>query len=578
MTRARARSLPADPVWSALLHVANGQPQAKAPGFLLSLPAFSLDAEMAATLRALYGDAAAVCRFPARYLWLRDALDIPPLPIETCADLTEFKARAPADTLTLVFASENLAQPSSMMGHILLKLAGRNAAGEPVEHAVSFITDTTGVNLAQLFFESMVVGKEGFFTLAPYEEKVDLYLRREQRSLWEYDLSFSVKGKALVVAHLIELKQTRLTYLFQRYNCATVIDFILAIGAGRSLPVPGLWLTPKDVPKRAMALDIVGGSRIQPPSRWMIHALIGQLDGRAVAEARQAVDQMAPLPPHGGSDAGAFLRDQLALSYLAFRRESGTLQGDAVRHYAAELAGEVERRHPGKGLASEAFKDPVNAPQDSQVSLRHVRTQGDNQVGITLTPASHSLSSDNRTYFAETELLLFEAALLHRPRTGSTRVERFTLYGAKSLVPRNALSGGISGAFRMGAARRPDVNFRDSMTAFIEGAVGATVRPLDDVDLYALAGLGVSHQSGRTRLNALPEFGVIVRQVFDMKAIASVELRKPTGPASATYRKMRFTQAKYFGAGRWTLLLQMDWERQGAERRRTSELAVSYLF
>jgi hypothetical protein len=69
--------------------------------------------------------------------------------------LAEFKARAPADTIALVFASENLAKPASMMRHILLKLQGRDPQG-----------------------------RSG-----------------EQRSIWEYELQLDPVRKQWVIAH-----------------------------------------------------------------------------------------------------------------------------------------------------------------------------------------------------------------------------------------------------------------------------------------------------------------------------------------------------------------------------------------
>lgn len=578
--RATQLGLEREPVWHALLHLTAGQPNITSPDFLLSAPRFSPGAELAATLKFLYGgDASTVCRFPARYLWLAERLALPPLPLEACAELAEFKARAPADRLTVVFASENLAQPSSMMGHVLLRLAGRTAQGGNVEHAISFITDTSDVNLAQLFYESMVVGKEGFFTLAPYEEKVDLYLRREQRSLWEYDLVLEPAGRDRLIAHLMELKQTRMTYLFQRYNCATVIDFLLAIGAGRSLPVEGFWLTPKDVAKRATALGIVGQSRVRPPNRWLIHALTSQLPTATVQQVRAQVEALQPPPAETGNAEADFLRDQLAKAYQAYRIETGQVSGPAVQAHSALLGAQLETRHAGTSLVSEAFKDPVNAPDDSQALFAFLRRGETDYVKLAVTPASHDLASDNRSYFAESQLQLFEVVLLQTlQRSRAPRLQRFTLYGAKSLVPITTLSSAWSGAFRMGMERRPVAGFNERSAVFVEGALGGTWRPQKDVDFYALAGASLTHQAGRTRLNVEPELGLVMRQVFDMKSVLSTQWRQPLGGGGDGYRKTSFTQAKYLPGGRWNARVQLDWERMAAASRRSVELAAQFVF
>lgn len=51
------------------------------------------------------------------------------LPRDDCSDVREFRAKAPAEQISLVFASEDLARPASMMGHAFLELAGRARSG-----------------------------------------------------------------------------------------------------------------------------------------------------------------------------------------------------------------------------------------------------------------------------------------------------------------------------------------------------------------------------------------------------------------------------------------------------------------
>lgn len=135
--------------WSALLHVSEGAPRIKDRQFILSLDHFSPREELLQTIAYLYGpqSAEAVCRFPARYAWLQAEAGLPLLPLDHCTELQELMTRAPADTLSLVFASENLSQPSSMMGHLFLKTSGHTADGRKVEHAISFFTDAGTINL-----------------------------------------------------------------------------------------------------------------------------------------------------------------------------------------------------------------------------------------------------------------------------------------------------------------------------------------------------------------------------------------------------------------------------------------------
>ena len=575
------------PAWSSLLHVAEGKANIRTKEFLLSLPNFSLENELTATVDFLYdGNTSHVCRFPARYLWLKNEIDLPALPIDDCADLNEFKLRAPTDTISIVFASENLAQPSSMMGHILLKLSGTNAQHQPVAHAISFITDAGGINLPKLFFDSMVVGKQGFFTLSPYEEKLSLYLRDEQRSIWEFDLALNSTQRALVRAHLIELKQTQLTYFFQKYNCATVVDFILSIGAAQQLPVDALWLTPKDVIKRARTLNLIQESRIIPPNRWLIRALSEQVDSAVRRGVKDDVEQMKPIVIDTLNADDDQIKLQLAMAYQGYLVETkqvGTLADNSVkyeqaRQYRSELAQLFEKKYKNSQLEANAFKNPLDTPQDSQLTYGVSRRGQNTFLRLGFTPASHHLDDDNRQYFAESELLLFDVSLLKNIATKQLLLDRFIVYSAKSFIPHDEMSGGLSGVFRIGIEPQRNAEFKMQNTALISGAVGKTWRSAGDIDLFAILAAGVAIRHGTPNIFTQPELGIIVREIFDMKSVASVSLTSNYLGDRARYAKYRFTQSKYFTNKPYTLQLIVESERQKSRRESFFEINLKYLF
>jgi hypothetical protein len=579
VANATAARLADKPTWASLLHVADGKANIQSNDFLLSRASFSLRQELIATIRFLYGENPAnVCRFPARYLWLRSEIRAPALPIESCTELTEFKQRAPADEITVVFASENLAQPSSMMGHILLKLSGKNDKNNQVNHAVSFITDAGGINLPKLFFDSMVIGKAGFFTLAPYEEKLGLYLRDEQRSIWEVELKLSAAQRELIQAHLIELKQTKLTYFFQKYNCATVVDFILSVGADKQLPTTGFWLTPKDVVKRTQDLGLIKESRIIPPNRWLIRAISEQLSATEREAIKQRVDQFEALPSSTQNESEDFIRLQLAKSYHAYRLETKQIAGARAQTYAAELSRLSEEKFGDKRLEATSFKNPIDTPQDSQAEFGVMHRDNSSYIRIGLTPASHRLEDDNRQYFGETELMLFDISILKNIATQHAKLDRFSIYGAKSLIPRDDMSGGISGAIRIGLEQQRDANFHMSRTIYLGGSIGITKRVGSDVDLFALAGLGVSQRSGQLNFYAQPELGMIVREVFDMKSIFSIVMTANAFGDQSKYTKYRFVQSKFFAKRNVSLHLTAETEQQKRKRESAFELSIKYLF
>lgn len=581
VTEAAKARLAEEPTWASLLHVADGKANIQNSDFLLSWPNFSLEQELSATIRFLYGgNKTRVCRYPARYLWIRKQIEAPELPIDACVELSEFKRRAPAHEIAVVFASENLAQPSSMMGHIMLKLSGASDEDDKkqVEHAVSFITDAGGLNLPKLFYDSMVVGKAGFFTLAPYDEKLQLYLREEQRSIWEYALQLNPAQRELIQAHLIELKQSKLTYFFQNYNCATVVDFIISIGAGQQLPVEGFWLTPKDVVKRAQALGLIKESRVVPPNRWLIRAIGEQLEPAERNAIKQHVDRFEGLPSDSSNINTEFIRLQLAKAYHGYRIESSQVAGAHAEAYSDLLNQMSEKTFKDKRLEAISFKNPINTPQDSQFEFGILNRQHKNFLRLSFTPASHHLVDDNRQYFGESELLLFDISVLKNVSTREVELDRFTLYGAKSLISRDDMSGGVSGAIALGIEPQLDASFRRHQTTYLKGSLGITKRYWADIDITALMGLGTSFRSGQLNIYAQPEIGIIVRELFNMKLTASVAMMANALADQSRYLKYRVVQSKFFQKQNVSLHLTAEFEKQNRHHQHSLELSIKYLF
>ncbi|MBT9609646.1 MAG: DUF4105 domain-containing protein [Aquabacterium sp.] len=558
-------------IWQALLHLRDGQPQILDDSFLLSLPQFSPQRELDATLAQLYGppSAQAVCRFPARYLWLQRSLNLPPLSLAHCQTLQEFIARAPVERISLVFASENLSQPSSMMGHLFLKVAGQRRDGSEAAHAIAFFTDAATLNLPKLFYDSMVVGKQGYFVLTPFQDEVQLYAVDEQRSLWEYELQLDAFSRQLMQAHMHELRQTRITYFFQDYNCATLVKHIVALAAPQMLDGREWWTTPKGVVQRAQEAGLVAGSTVTTPSRWHVRALREGLLASQVNAAREQVEQRTvPEAATTATDVQqGFLTLELARAYNSHLLEQKRIARSDWQAYATQLDEVRQRRYAGLGLQTDARKNPVNAPPERQISLGWQRSGGAQHLRLGLQPVSHALVDDNRQLFSESELRLFDSALLVEAQSGRVRLDHFTLYAVESLLPRESMTGGLSGRFKIGVERQPQLLSPDKKALLIEGAGGYTWRLSDDLDAFALLGGGWGYRQ-QGYLYAMPSIGMVVREVFDMKTVLRLsQISKPLGQQHSS-RELRLSQVKYLDAQHSLLL---EWRRTWQQGRSANE-------
>ncbi len=556
---AESRRLYQSPVWAALLHADATTPYVTNPDFLLSLPSFNLARELQLTIDFLYvGAPNNVCRFPARYLWLRQNLNTPALPVESCPEVIEFLAKAPVEKISLVFASENLAQPASMLGHVFLKLTGKNEGGIEISHAISFYTDANTLNLPKLFWDSMVVGMQGFFSLSPYQTKLRQYVDEEQRTIWEYPLTLDEAQVSLIKLHLLELKQTRLTYFFQKYNCATVVNFILAV-SGKNAGSDGEWMTPRDVIKRAHRVGLIETSQVISPSRWLVRALYNQVSPQEKQAIRDHIlrGDIANHIDESASDA-AFIRFELARAYNQYVYFTGIHAKTTWINNDSALTAVKARLFPGKNLNVDERYNPLYTPDNGQFSIALRQEEGETSFVMNVSPVSHTLTDDNRGYFNETSLRLLSADIKWTIPNNGIKLDRLTIYNIESLTPYNTWTGGISGRFSIAKEPQRDSSLVARGTFAVSGGLGLTVRAAEDMDIYAMGGGGVAHTGKVGYFYSSLETGVVLRGIWNMKTLASLTRFDNQIDRGAYYHVARITQAKYLDRSH---TLMATWER-----------------
>ena len=522
-----AAGLDRSPTWAALLHVERGEPQLRDGHFILSLREFSLRQELLDTVAALYGPEgdAGICRFPARYTWLQQQAGLPQRSLAHCSQLQELLERAPAQQISVVFASENLAQPSSMMGHLFLKTRGVNAQGNTVEHALTFFTDAASLNLPKLFFDSMVIGKKGYFTLEPYQDTIRAYVIGEQRSLWEYQLQLNDGERRLLMLHVHELRQADITYFFQRYNCATLVKHLLAVVKPQMLDKVDWWTTPKFVIQQAQAQGMVAAVNVKTPSRWLVRNLLVELPPGAARQVTQALDShsTAALRLDDSSPAQArYLLLELARAVNTYHYDQGQIDAQTWASMDGPLRAQAQARFAAMGLQADQGRNPALSPPDKQWSLGWRREGRSDTLRLELLPVSHTLADDNAVSTNENELRLFDTAVLVDPAKGHVNLDRLTVYGVQSLLPWDPLTGGLSGGINLGFDRQLDANLQERLSFAAEGALGLTWRALSDVDAFAMLWGGWVHQ-GVGGVDVRPTAGVLVREVWGMKSIFRLE-------------------------------------------------------
>jgi len=535
------KSLSEDPQWKALLHFKKNTFFITDHAFLIS-KSIDLEKELSYNIKQLHTDPNYFCRFPARAIWIKEKLhlDSISLDVNLCPKLKEFFNRAPAQKMSLVFASENLSSPSSMMGHTFLKISGKNNLNDTLEHAITYFTVLDTINPTSLIYRSLFEGMEGKFALLPYKTQLSKYRNEENRNVWEYNLNLSKNEQRLIYLHLWELKDKPSTYYFTKYNCATLTHFLLALKEPKLLDHDDLWITPSDVVKAVMKHDLATSKNLIPSSKWAVNLLKTKshnskiishnLDSKNTNTPFENIpqDQITTFDKHFAKHYSNYLRTEDVLSFSEWHNNHKIISSK-MKDSKIDLGD---------------FKAPEKTPNDSQweTGFQH-SNHSSHQLFFRIMPAAHTLNDDNRQYFTENELRLADIKISYKPEKQSLDLEYFTLYAAKTLTPRDSLTKGISGQWKIGIEKiHHDLNKTNHFVE-ISGGLGITIKPHYDVSLYSLINLGTWLNFDQNSFFIKPELGVIIQEIWNMKTLLNVSQTRPNNQPIQTQHSI--TQSFY---------------------------------
>ena len=453
--------------WKALLHYDNGF-KVTDKKFLLSKNS-SLKNELTSTIKAFYDlpshylniNEHPQCRFPARLLFITHELNISKdeFPKVNCQDLEIYKEKAPADKISLVYASENVANPSSMMGHVFLKFSGKNDKNLKVNHAITFYTVIESANPLSLIYQNTISGMKGLFALQPYSVIKENYTKKENRNIWEYQLSLSEYRRKLIYYHVWELKGIDMKYYFTSYNCSTVIYNMLSLANPAVYNDKKIWITPLDSVKFLYKYDLIEKAQLNPSKSWLTKMI-------------------------EDTDVDINNTEKLESQIIDISK----------------------------------YKSPNKIPSERQLSLGYVNLNKEKYLKLSFLPASHLLNDYNREYFGESELKIASLSIL----VNKTNIELqdFTLYRMKSYMPYSSLTHDLSYQFELAVKKEYTRNENYDDTLKIDGGIGIDYLLFNDINIFAMLNGGIGYnKDDNTHLLFNPQIGMMIYEIFNMKSL-----------------------------------------------------------
>lgn len=428
------------------------------------------------------------CDFPARtYLISQEYnLDFENL-IQSCSGLQEFRDKVPFETLSLVFASEEITSPASVMGHIFLQIDGVDKNGQSKSYAISFLTDLDTINLAALTYSILISGRQGYITLGAAQTEIAKYVDFSKRTVWSVPLDVNASTLKFIQLYVWELKTQTPDYLFIDFNCATFIQHLLDFSNTKKEKYIEGFVTPRELFKH-YAVGKEDTITVYPSVDWMIRSLKDHRQVNYEDIVQKLADQDSTWL---GTNASP--KDLLfAIHYTEKKRRNGQIsdtEGLArLNSLQKELASRGFDKHQ---FYVDNFKSPIATLPPQKLSIMVSHQDKSDSIIFGYRPASKDMLDNGTEYFTLQESVLGYVEASVNVASSAAKLEKLKVFSMASFDPFTFVDPKPS--FKVDFTFRRNLNTEKSLT--FKGMVGLSVQPFDDVTGYFLIGAGAGGHS-----------------------------------------------------------------------------------
>ena len=483
MDDARRLELHLDPYWRTLLHYKGGL-----FGFrsLVDDPRFfaaengkhDSAAELEATIRSFFtppgsvaaGEKHPICRFVARYNWLKDKLGIDParLPLPSCAPFDALMESIQPQSVTLIFPTSHMNSPASMYGHTLITVRTIYDT-DLLSYAINYSAESDET-FGPFYIAKGLVGQyKGYFSILPYYAKLQEYSDVNDRDIWEYPLALDAGEVRRLLMHTYEMESIYADYFFFNENCS--YDLLFLIDAAR----PGLhltdetgwWVIPLDTIRELKRSGLVRDAVYRPSKSTKIHHLASLLPEERRREAVEIAHgrvEPAGLAQSGIDSPEAITTLDLASEYLQYQYAKKELSKEEYTpRFLKTLKARSELGEPS--LSDDRQIAIPTRPDEGHHSNRFALGFGadDDRVfeEIRLRPAYHTLLDDDAGYKRGSQIIFGDVALRYYSTEGKLELEAIDIIDIVSIAPRDDFFKHTSWKIRTDLFRRSVRDDRD---------------------------------------------------------------------------------------------------------------------
>lgn len=403
--------------------------------------------ELDATIDAFFSDEkkddnSSICRFPARYHWLKKQLDGYDFPHATCKEYDKVLDTIDPQSTTLVFPSAHINSPASMFGHTFLRI-NSSYHSRLLSYAINYAADANPdkTNAVLFAIKGLSGGYFGKYSLLPYYEKLKEYRDTEQRDIWEYNLNLTKEETLKMVNHIWELKDTYSDYYFFDENCSYNMLWLLEI-ARPSVNLRDKFFYQVSPPETIFEItkqNLVKSKEYRPSKRKVLLEYETLLNNEEISLVKNltllknidTIDTLLQNHLLSTEKKQYILESAIELSEYYFMQAK--LPKEDYLQISHKLSKARATLTVGKELSIQKPVNPDQAHRQLSVSTGYKHTKNNDQITFGIRPTYHDITNNDDGFLAGTQIEFFSTNFTYDVETQNTKLDYLKLLTIRSL-------------------------------------------------------------------------------------------------------------------------------------------------
>jgi len=447
--------------WHLLLHMNGDESEIDDPNFFFAEDGNSNpQAELLATLDAFFSDEkrddnSSICKFPARYIWLKEKLHGDDFPIAECKEYNKILDRVDPKSTTLVFPAAHINSPASMFGHTFLRI-NSSYNSKLLSYAINYAADANPDTENGVIFaiKGLIGGYYGLYSLLPYYEKLKEYRDSEQRDIWEYDLNLTQAETMQMFRHIWELNGTHSYYYFFTENCSYNMLWLLEV-ARPSLELRKHFtydVIPLETVHVVKNAGIVSDENYRPSKRTKLlkyEKLLNEKYQELPIELVEAKIKSRDIVNNNSIDIDqqCYILES-AVEYLEYRYSRGKIKKEQYLELFHEMTTERAKLGIAKPLQIKTPANPIDGHRAVRAEVGVGSRDGDFITFLGIRPAYHDLEDSAYGFLRGTQIEFLK--LLASSSKKETKIEEATILSIVSIAQRTLFFNNFSWRTKIG--------------------------------------------------------------------------------------------------------------------------------